>query len=332
MKIIKTILKIFFLLVAVAFLYLFVGRSRPAEKIEWGVTFSKRPVIDFGLDWKEVYLAILDDLRVKKIRLVAYWDEIEKEEGMYDFKELDWQINEASKRGGEIILAMGRRVPRWPECFEPGWIKSYPEEKKQGKILMLISQIINRYKDNRQIVIWQIENEPFLRTFGECPKLDKEFLEREIALARSIDSSRPIMITESGEFSTWTGGAKRAEIIGTSLYRTIYGKLGYVRYPIPAVFYQRKSNLIKRFFNVKEIIAIEVQAEPWGNKPNQTMTIKEQDISMNFKAFNDVLDYTRRAGFEKAYLWGVEWWYWRKIKFNDSSFWDRAKELFATVN
>lgn len=327
-RFIKTIIKITLLIVLILFLYLFVGKANPADILEWGVTFSKRPVIDFGMDWKEVFLATLDDLKVKKIRLVAYWNEIETEDGRYDFSELDWQINEVSNRGGEIILAIGRRVPRWPECFEPEWIKPYPEEKKQEKILALVSEIISRYKDNKHIVIWQIENEPFLGTFGECPKLDKEFYDREIALARSIDSSRPIMITESGEFSTWIGGAKRADIVGTSIYRTIYGKLGYVRYPIPPVFYQRKSNLIKKFFDVKEIIAVEVQAEPWGNGPNQSMSVKEQDISMSIDRFNAVLEYTRNAGFDKAYLWGVEWWYWKKIKFNDDRFWNRAKELF----
>ena len=315
------------MVILILFVYLFVGPAKPAEKLEWGITFSKRPVVDFGMNWKEVFLAILDELKVKRIRLVAYWDEIEKKEGEYDFSELDWQIDEMTKRNGEIILAMGRRVPRWPECFEPEWISSFSEEKKQEKILALISLIVNRYKHNPRIVIWQVENEPFLRTFGECPKLDKSFLDKEIARVKEIDPSRPIMITESGEFSTWIGGARRADIVGTSLYRKVYGRLGYVKYPIPPVFYQRKTVLIKALFG-KEVIAIEVQAEPWGNKPNQTMTVEEQDITMSFEQFNQILEYTRRAGFDKAYLWGAEWWYWRKIKFNDDRFWNRAKELF----
>lgn len=327
-KLIKTIIKLALIIILVILAYFFIGKARPAEKIDWGVTFSKRPVIDFGMDWKEVYSAILDDLKVKKLRLVVYWNEVEKEDGKYDFNELDWQVNEASKRGAEIILAVGRRVPRWPECFEPEWIDSYPEEKKQEKILALISQTMNRYKDNKNIAIWQIENEPFLGTFGECPKLDKKFFDREIELARSIDSSRPIMITESGEFSMWTGGAKRGDIVGTSIYRIIYGKLGYVKYPIPPVFYYRKMNLIKKLFDLKDIIAVEVQAEPWGNKPNQSMTTEEQDKSMSFEQFNNNLEYVKQTGFNQAYLWGAEWWYWRKIKFNDIRFWDKAKELF----
>jgi hypothetical protein len=326
-KLLKIIILIIILIILIFVGYFFVGKGKPAERVEWGVTFSKKAAIGLEMDWQETFLAILNELEVKKIRLIAYWDEIEKEQGIYDFTELDWQINQVEKTGGEIILAVGRRLPRWPECFEPDWAKELSEEERQEKILAFISETITHYKDRNSIKIWQIENEPFLRTFGKCPWPDKEFLEYEIALAKALDL-RPIMITESGEFSTWIGGARRADILGTSLYRKVYGKLGYVKYPIPPIFYQRKANLIKLFFDIEEIIAIEVQAEPWGPQPVQEMTADEQDISMGFEQFNDVLEYTRKAGFSKGYLWGAEWWYWRMKELNDNRFWQRAKELF----
>lgn len=327
-KIIVLILIIFILLLGG---YLFIGKAKPSEKVEWGVTFSKWPVIDFGMDWKKVFLAVLDDLKVKKIRIVAYWNVIEPEQGEYDFSELDWQINEIEKRGGEIIFAMGRKVPRWPECFEPEWAKDLSSSEKKEKILALISELVNRYKNRESIKIWQVENEPFFESFGMCSQLSnhKKFLDKEIALVRHLDPLRPIMITESGELSTWIGGARRGDVLGTSLYRKIYGKLQfYFTYPIPPVFYQRKVILAKLLFDLDEVIAVEVQAEPWGHKPNQDMTIEEQDMSMSFEDFENVLEYTRKAGFEKAYLWGVEYWYWRKNKFNDDRFWEKTKELF----
>ncbi|MFZ5559588.1 MAG: hypothetical protein ACOZAL_02235 [Patescibacteria group bacterium] len=327
-KILKKILLLLLALFILLAVYLFVGKSKPVEKVEWGVSFSKRYALELGLDWQKVFSDILEDLKVKKIRLIAYWDEIEFEKGRYNFDDLDWQIDEIEKRKGEIIFAVGRRMPRWPECYEPNWIKGLKEEEKQKYILDFLAETIDHFKDRKSIKIWQIENEPFLRTFGKCPWVDTKFLDKEIALVRHLDPSRPIMITESGEFSTWIGGARRADIVGTSLYRKIHGRLGYVEYPIPPVFYQRKSNLIKLLFDLKEIIAIEVQAEPWGDKPTRELTVEEQDITMSFERFNDVLEYTRSAGFNKAYLWGVEWWYWRKEKFDDDRFWNRVKELF----
>ncbi len=72
-----------------------------------------------GFDPKIVYKETLDDLNVKNLRLIAYWDEIEPKPGKYDFTNLDWQIEEAQKRNVRAILAVEYRLPRWPECHEP---------------------------------------------------------------------------------------------------------------------------------------------------------------------------------------------------------------------
>ena len=326
-KFFKRILLIVILIIIGLGLYLFTGHAKPAENIKWGVTFSKTYAESFGEDWHKMFSAISDDLNVKNFRLVAYWSEIEKAQGEYNFTDLDWQINEVSKKGGEIILAVGMRLPRWPECHMPEWAQNLSQDEKEEVITAYIKETINRYKNNSNIKIWQIENEPFLRTFGICPKLNKEFLDKEIALVRYLSPERQIMITESGEFSTWIGGARRADIIGTSIYRTIYGKLGYVTYPIPSVFYHKKSDLIKFLFNTKRIIGIEIQAEPWGDKPVMQMTNEDKDKSMSFEKFKENIEYAKNTGFDELYLWGVEWWYWMK-KNGDNSYWNQAKQLF----
>jgi len=311
----------------VFFCYFFIGKAKPVGKIDFGITFSKIQAERLSLDWKEVYLAILDDLKVKKIRLIAYWPEIEPERGKFDFEDLDWQIEEAGRRGVEIILAVGQRLPRWPECHIPDWAKKLSKQERQERILVIIEKTIKRYKHRGAIKFWQVENEPFLGTFGECPKLDKGFLDREIALVRSLDN-RKIIITESGEFSTWVGAAKRADILGTTLYRKVHGIFGYVRYPIPAIFYQRKTALIKKFFGIEKIIVVELQAEPWGPDQIWKISLEEQFKSMNLEEFRKIIDYTKRAGFSEAYLWGVEWWYWLKTVHNDDSMWEEVKNLF----
>ena len=329
-KVFRIIGLVLLILVIVVFCYFFVGKAKPVEKIDFGVTFSKIAAEELELDWKKIYLEILDDLKVKKIRLIAYWQEVEPIEGNFDWDDLDWQVEEAKKRGAEIIMAMGRRLPRWPECHIPKWAENLSEKEQQEEILDVISEVTNRYKDNQAIKLWQIENEPFLGTFGVCPKLDKKFLEKEIELVRSLDSTRQVLLTESGEFSTWIGAARRTNIMGTTLYRTIWAKYLkiYVRYPIPAIFYQRKTALIKKFFNVEKIIVSELQAEPWGPRPSQELSREEQSKSMDLEKFREITNYTKRAGFSEAYLWGVEWWYWLKQVQGDDSMWEEAKKLF----
>ena len=133
------------------------------KTIEYGVTFSQKYAQKLNLDWQKMYLAILDDLKVRKLRLSAYWDLIEKEKDKYDFKDLDWQIDQAQKRQAKVILAIGHRLPRWPECHWPNWSYKLNKDKKQKQILKLLAIIVNRYKSNQTIIAWQVENEPYLR-------------------------------------------------------------------------------------------------------------------------------------------------------------------------
>ncbi len=330
---IKRILKIAGLvllgLLLIFFCYFFIGKPKPVENIEFGVTFSKIEAENYNLDWKQAYLAALDDLNFKKMRLIAYWSEVEPEQNEFDFEDLDWQIKQAESRGVEVILAIGQRLPRWPECHFPEWTEGLPIKERQQRVLKYISETVNRYKDKQLIKFWQIENEPFLGSFGKCPKLDKGFLNREIELVEQIDPYREIILTESGEFSTWVGAARRTKIIGTSLYRIVWAKhfKKYIHYPLPAIFYQRKTALIKKLFNVNEIFVAELQAEPWGPEQNWKISLEEQKKSMSIEKFKNIVNYTQKAGFTKAYLWGVEWWYWMKTVHNQDQIWEQVKML-----
>src|SRR3989339_898155 len=187
------------------------------EDVGYGITFSPKQAENLGMDWQETFLAILNDLQVRRLRLSAYWNEVEPNINEYSWERLDWQINEASKVNAEIILAVGGRLPRWPECHFPAWTADISGEQKDAELLEYIEAVIKRYQGNKNIIAWQVENEPFLINFGECPKLDKELLDREIALVRALDN-RQIIITDSGELSAWLPAAKRADIFGTTMY------------------------------------------------------------------------------------------------------------------
>lgn len=328
------ILKTLFIIVIVSIivvggfsLYYGLKPAPKTEDMEFGVTFTPKYCRELGLsNWQDVYLAALDELGFKKVRLVAYWDDIEKEEGVYDFSELDWQIDEAEKRGVKIILAVGRKLPRWPECFAPFWAKNMSEKEIQNRVLGFIPKVIERYKEREAVLYWQVENEFFFKHFGECPEPDGKFWDKEIELVRSSDPSRKIVLTESGELSTWIPSARRGDLMGTSLYKTVWNKYtGYVHYKIPATFYRLKTALIENIFNT-EVFVSEMQAEPWGPEVTYKISIEEQKKSMNKEAFREIIDFTRRSGFTNVYMWGVEWWYWMKEQ-GDFSMWDEVKNI-----
>lgn len=314
-------------LAVIALFYIFPLKPNDT-KLSLGVTFSK-PFAEFmGLDWREAYLAILDDLGTKNIRLMSYWNESEPSDGDYSFADLDWQIAEASKRGVKIILVLGQKQPRWPECHIPVWAKNLPLEERQAKLMNLIKTVVSRYKSEKNITAWQVENEHFFH-FGECPEYDTDFFDKEIAYVRFLDDSRPIIISDSGEMSSWYRAAARADILGTTLYRIVYNKnFGYFKYPIPVSYYMIKAWLVKKITPVKQVIIAELQGEAWGPQIPNEMTMEEQNKSMNPEKLRDIVQYARYTGFSEAYLWGAEWWYWQKKAKGDDRMWSEAKRLF----
>lgn len=328
---IKLILSIFGLLVLIFAAWLFVGKAPPAEKIIWGVSFSQKQSELLGLDWKESYLALLNELEVPAIKIIAYWDLVEPEPDKYFFEDLDFQIEEAGKRRVKIILALGRKVPRWPECHLPEWAQNLSEESQEERVLRLIQKIILRYREGVFVWAWQVENEPFFR-FGLCPNITEEFLKKEIDLVKSIDlKNRPIIISDSGSNRFWIKTARLGDIVSISLYRKVWFKEfnSYVKYPFPPVFYWRKAQLIKEFFG-KEVICGELQAEPWGPALLDQLSLAEQQKTMNLEQFRENIEFAKKTGFKEFYLWGGEWWYWLKTKQNQPEIWEEAGKLFKT--
>jgi hypothetical protein len=325
--------KIFFwFLIFILGLSIFIGflLRRPSgitEHIQWGVAYSKYFTEKMGLDWKETYLAILDDLKPQSLRLPIYWFDIEPQSGVYNFADYDWLVGEAQKRNVKLILVLGRKMPRWPECHLPDWAASLSQDSQQMRLLKTIPQIVEHYKNLDNLYLWQVENEPFL-PFGECPLSGADFLEKEISAVRLADSKHPILITDSGELGLWLSAAKRADIFGTTMYRIIWKKyLGYFKYPLPPQFFWLKANLIHLFYPRKPIIVSELQAEPWSQKMPYETSLAEQFKSMSFEQFKENITYAKQVGFPEVYFWGAEWWYWLKIKQNHPEFWIEAKKI-----
>lgn len=299
----------------------------------WGVTYSSFYARQLGYDPEKLFKIILKELNVKDVRLVAYWPEIEPSRDFYDFSVLDSQINELKNAGGKTILTLGMRVPRWPECHIPKWIEKETLSIKQERLIKYIIETVIRYKNNPAVWAWQVENEPFLGHFGECPKTDPAFLDEEIRLVKFIDNTRPIIISDSGELGRWHKAYKRADIFGTTMYRVIWTKYtGYFTYPLKPSFFHFKAGLTQSLFGEKEIINIELQAEPWLEKRPWETALVEQLKSFPVSQLKENIEYAKEVGFEKNYLWGAEWWYWLKDKYHESNYWEEAKKLFNETN
>ncbi len=327
---IKKFLKILLITGLLIIFYCVISYRQIPEKINYGVSFNTLYAKELGLDWKEVYDVIIKDLKPKKIRLSAHWNLVMPENNKFNFDEIDYQVSEASKQNMEIILAVGKRLPRWPECHVPLWAQDLNQKETEEKILQYIEKVILRYRENKNIKIWQVENEPFLSIFASqhCNNFDKDFFDKEIILVKNLDPTREILITDSGELSTWRKTYKRGDIFGTTLYIYAWNKyFGDFRNFVWPSYYSMRRNIWNILYGKKEAIIVELSLEPWLDKQVKDESLEIQTQRMSKKHFENVLNFARKTGFKTQYLWGAEWWYYMKKQGNDWYF-ERGKELF----
>lgn len=319
-------------LVSLCFFVLFLLAQKPVpEKITYGMSFNTPYARELGLDWKETYDAIIDDLQVRHLRLAAHWPMVEPVPQMYNFEELDYQIMRAEEVGASVILAVGRRLPRWPECHIPNWVKELTVEEQQAAQLEYMTAVVERYKNSPAVTLWQVENEPFLRMFAfeHCGELDKDFLDKEIAVVRELDPSRKILVTDSGNLGLWAGAYRRGDVFGTSVYVHFWNpELGQFRTVLPPWAYRVKDNGMAVLFGQKQSMLIELSAEPWLLEPIVEVPIDIQFTRMNLEKFEDILTYAESTRYEYQYLWGAEWWYWLREQ-GHSEMWNKGLELFV---
>lgn len=324
------------LLVTIIILLAWINTLRADAKTVWGVDYSESQAIYLGLDPAETYSAIINDLGAKHIKIHINWNATEPTRSHFDFTSLDRMVKEAEEKDVQLILVVGLKTGRWPECHTPTWFKQIKPAKRQAEIVRYISTIVGRYKNSDAVAFWQVENEPLLQ-FGTCLNWyydqGTDLLEAEVAAVRALDPTRKIIISDSGELSSWTQVAEIGDIVGVTMYRSSWDvtdkTFGLNPYTFLAPeFYSAKAAFIESFYN-KPVISVELQAEPWASKGLAEASLEEQALSMNPQLFSENVEFAKQAGLGAYYFWGAEWWYYMKTKHNQPEIWNSAKEVFA---
>jgi len=326
----KVVSIIIFIIIALISFYVYLSFRPAPDKIEYGVSFNTMYARELHLDWKEVYEEILTDLEVRKFRLAAHWNMIEPEKDIYNFTEIDYQVRRAKEEGATIIFGVGRRLPRWPECHVPSWAIDLPWEDQKIEIKNYIKAVVDRYKDEDHIEMWQVENEPYLTIFARehCGDLDEDFLQEEIDLVKSLDDTREVLVTDSGNLGTWVKPYNKGDRFGTSIYVYLWNPdIGPFKSFLPPSFYRAKISLMELLFGEKESYLIELSLEPWLLQPVVETAKSTQLERMNIDKFKEIISFAEKTGFERQYLWGAEWWYFMK-EHNYPDFWNEAKRIY----
>ena len=315
-------------IVGPAYLYYHFRDQAKAASINWGVTFSISQSQSLGLDWKANYLAILDDLHPSGIRLIAGWDTIEPNLQAWNDDDLDWEVAQADSRKVPIIIAIGQKVPRWPECHIPTWADNDANKRSQ-QLLDYERHVIGRYKNTGSLLYWQVENEPYL-AFGACDQKDTGVIDREVALVHQLDPRHLVLMTDGGEWGAWYPAAARGDLFGTTMYRYVFDRRMNMeqQYYLPPEYYQAKADLTRLMTgkpNLKVIVS-ELGLEPWGNKQISDMTLTEQKNYLPLANLKETLNFAQQTGFDTYYLWGTEWWYYAKVH-GAPEYWNEIQQV-----
>jgi hypothetical protein len=306
------------------------------EPLVIGTTFIAPYAEYFELDPKQTLEAILAELGIRRLRLVSYWEEIEPTRGNYDFSGLDWQFDMAEKYDAEVSLSIGLRQPRWPECHMPQWAHGKHVYEIRNELNQFLTAVVKRYKDRPSLTSYQLENEFLLEVFGECSDFDPKRLKEELALVKSIDPDKPVIITRSNNATpSWPVREPLPDVIGAAVYKRVWDKTvtkRYFEYPLPSWYYAFLAGGAE-LTHGRSTILHELQIEPWlpDSFDLKTSPISEQDQTMSAAMVEPRIRYAVQTGMRTIDLWGVEWWYWRKIKHNDPSLWEEGRRTIQDV-
>jgi hypothetical protein len=299
-------------------------RQRDLQKPLIGVSFSLKQCRNFKLDGRETLQWLISEAGFRRFRLMSYWNEHEKQPGVYDFSQLDWQMDMAAQHGCQVTLCLGARQPRWPENHWPQWAWDADAATRSNALLAYIAVVVKRYKEHPALQSYQLENEALLQAFGNRPEVDRRRLRQEFALVKQLDPHHPVAMSTS---TSWGIPIRRPtpDIVGFSYYQLFYASKDqayHTAFHTPRLHRWRRRliRLLKR----RPVFIHELQLEPWGPTAIWKMDSGEQDKSMGPAQIAKNIALAKAVGASPIDLWGGEWWYWR-LKQGDASIWQAVK-------
>lgn len=298
-----------------------------------GASFIPDYASSLGLDPQQTLDAMLNDLGVKQLRLTSYWSTAEATQGSYDFSQLDWQFAKAEAAGAKVSLSVGLRQPRWPECHSPSWVDtSRPSGEWQPQLESYMNAVVNRYKNSPALDSYQIENEFFLKGFGECQNFDRARLVSEYNLVKKLDPTHRLIVNRSNNGIGIPLYAPTPDEFGVSIYKRVWDAgvtKRYLEYPQPAWYYAFMAG-VQKIVTGKDMIVHEMQAEAWApnGKLLTEISLKEQNKSLDAERLTGRFDYAHDTGLPAVYMWGAEYWYYRQQVLQDPSLWQAAEQAY----
>jgi hypothetical protein len=325
----------------------------PLPPVRVGVSFSPERARALGLDYQAAFHRLLA-MHFRVIRLSAYWSEIDES----GYGDLDWLMSEAQRSRQPIVLSVGMKGLGWPEFFvapaylPPGGIPDGQDVARDDGLrqaaLRFVDGTVRRYQDNRALIAWQVENEPFNLAGLHKWSIDASFLEQEIEAVRELDD-HPIVVNAFSHFNFtldqasqrqgfdlgsllgFDSGSVESQCLevldaGDVLGLDVYTRIGYSFLGQDSVGKAGNdwADQAGRWHAIaekqgKRAWVTEAQAEPWESSSDSYADPRSFHPADIAGVFNGL----KEEGFTTIMLWGSEYWLWR-ASLGDESWLDAA--------
>ncbi|WP_163513389.1 hypothetical protein [Fodinicola acaciae] len=321
-----------------------------------GLSFRPLQAEALGLDAGQALKELLS-YPYETIRLAAYWDRMEPAPGQWLTDDLDRQLDAAQAAGKQVILCLGPvKAFGYPEFFVPPHHLRTPLAEgslvERRDLLEAAAgfavKVVERYRDRRSIVAWQVEHEATDPLGMEHSwRLSTAFVRAEVEAVRAADPGRPVMMngflptSTAVRFQQWWRTRDQGDSLDVAMrFADIVGIDYYPRHAVTEVagrtvyldgsrrpWLQRRR---KELFDWaaagdRQLIVAEGQAEPWETvtvPPNPTSNAMFSCLPENLiDNYNRCMRWSRSARTPlSAYLfWGAEYWLLRHRQ-GDSSY------------
>lgn len=168
----------------------------------YGVSYSFEQADWYGLDPREDYKKLLDEVKPDWVRLPFFWDQMVDEGGSLKIDDLKFAIEEAEKRDVKVVIALGAKTPYYPETHFPAEIKDQvkfgqrltPDHPIVDELLNIDKKVVDELSEYPNISHWQVENEPLLGD-PRGISVSVDLVKKEVEVVRNADpKKRPVIL------------------------------------------------------------------------------------------------------------------------------------------
>ena len=323
---------------------------------KFGTSYSFEQAAWFGIDPRQGFVKLISDFKFDWVRLPFFWNQMVDEAGNLKVDDLKFAIAQAKKKDIKVVIALGAKVPYYPEYHLP---KSMADKLKFGDvitrdhpvaadILEIDRKVVSELSTFDNVFYWQIENEPYLGNVNGW-KIDKSLLEAEIEVIRAADPKKRLIILTTTGSSVFDNNWKdtisllsAGDVFGVNAYFktqgihlfsfSLIGKQIEVPWPRFLVWPVQSWYFLSPNFEKMakyaadkdvEFWVMEAQAEPYFR------TLEDASGSQLSYSNNDIgkaVDFLKGSGVGNIGLWGANFWQFRE-KQGDSSWQDAVGSI-----